>query len=172
MMVSGAISKRGGVLQERDVPADRFLKEMGARGLPIAYNLNGAQALGFARDRHSFNTSDLRRMQDQRAFLKALLAKATSPGVYLNPFTAYPFASSAAGAVSVDKGTHLYDLVQVAFALRNPQTGTVPIATANYATANAGTAVLWNRSQALALFSAMKNGQTVPPSLLSGTKVG
>ena len=45
MMASGEISKSGDVLQERDVPADRFLKEMGARGLPIAYNLNGAQAL-------------------------------------------------------------------------------------------------------------------------------
>jgi LCP family protein required for cell wall assembly len=135
------------------------------------HNLNGTQALGFVRDRHSFATSDLVRMQDQRAFLKALLAKATSPGVYLNPFTAYPFASSAAGAVSVDKGTHLYDLVQVAFALRNPETGTVPIADAAYFTPNAGEAVLWNRTQALALFNAMKNGQTVSPSLLSGTKV-
>jgi hypothetical protein len=45
-------------------------------------------------------------MQDQRAFLRALLDKATSPGVYLNPFTALPFGSAAAGAISVDHGTH------------------------------------------------------------------
>ena len=44
--------------------------------------LNGAQALAFVRDRHSFANEDLQREQDQRAFLKALLGKATSPGVY------------------------------------------------------------------------------------------
>jgi len=50
-------------------------------------SLNGTQALEFVRDRHSFATSDLQRIQDQRAFLAALLSKATSPSDYLNPFT-------------------------------------------------------------------------------------
>ncbi len=134
--------------------------------------LNGTQALAFVRDRHSFADEDLQRMQDQRAFLKALLDKATSPGVYLDPFTALPFGSAAAGAISVDQGTHLNDLVSAALALRDPLTGTVPIANANYITANAGDAVQWNSTEALALFNALKNGQAVPSSLLSGTKVG
>jgi len=134
--------------------------------------LNGTQALAFVRDRHSFADEDLQRMQDQRAFLKALLDKATSAGVYLNPFTALPFGSSAAGAISVDQGTHLYDLVQAALALRDPETGTVPIANANYETSNAGDAVQWNQTEALALFNALKNGQPVAKGLLSGTKVG
>ncbi len=133
--------------------------------------LNGDQALAFVRDRHSFAEQDLQRMQDQRAFLKALLNKATSPGVYLNPFTALPFGSSAADAVSVDQGTHLYDLVQAALALRNPVTGTVPIGNANYAS-SVGDAVLWNHTEALQLFNALKNGQPVPSGLLKGTKVG
>ena len=94
--------------------------------------LNGDQALAFVRDRHSFADEDLQRMQDQRAFLRALLDKATSPGVYLNPFTALPFGSSAASSISVDQGTDLYDLVNAALALRDPLTGTVPIANANY----------------------------------------
>ena len=134
--------------------------------------LEGAQALAFVRDRHSFADEDLQRMQDQRAFLKALLDKATSPGVYLDPFTALPFGSAAASAISVDQGTHLYNLITAALALRDPLTGTVPIADANYYTTNAGDAVLWNSSQALALFNALKNGQTVPPGLLGGTTVG
>jgi hypothetical protein len=92
--------------------------------------------------------------------------------VYLNPFTALPFGSSAASSISVDQGTQLYDLIKVAFALRNPQTGTVPVADANYVTANAGDAVLWNRTEALQLFNALKNDQKVPANLLSGTKVG
>jgi LCP family protein required for cell wall assembly len=135
-------------------------------------NLNGAQALAFVRDRHSFADEDLQREQDQRAFLKALLSKATSPSVYLNPFVALPFGSTAASSISIDQGTHLYNLISVALALRNPQTGTVPIANANYATANAGDAVLWNQSEALQLFTALKNNQQVPADLLSGTQVG
>jgi LCP family protein required for cell wall assembly len=134
-------------------------------------NMDGVQALAFVRDRHSFADEDLQRIEDQRAFLKALLDKATSPGVYLNPFTALPFASTAASSISVDTGTSLYDMIQAAMALRDPQTGTVPIANANYET-SAGDAVLWDRSQALELFNDLKNGQTVPAGLLSGTTVG
>jgi saccharopine dehydrogenase-like NADP-dependent oxidoreductase len=37
MLASGAIAKRGGVLQERDVPADLFLHEMEKRGIRIQY---------------------------------------------------------------------------------------------------------------------------------------
>src|SRR5580658_3826510 len=134
------------------------------------HNLNGVQALAFVRDRHSFATEDLQRIQDQRAFLSALLKKATTPGVYLNPFTALAFGSAAASAISVDQGTHLSDLVSAAMALRDPQTGTVPIANSNYYT-NAGDAVQWNQAKALELFNALKNGQTVPSSLLGGTKL-
>ena len=39
MLASGAISKRGGVLQERDVPADLFLDEMSKRGIHIQYSV-------------------------------------------------------------------------------------------------------------------------------------
>ena len=134
-------------------------------------NLNGTQAIQFVRSRHAFATSDLQRIQDQRAFLQALLSKATSPGVYLNPFTALPFASTSASAIAIDKGTSLQNLLQVAFALRAPQTGTVPIADANFPTA-AGDAVKWNTSQALQLFNALKADKPVPAGLLTGTKVG
>ncbi len=135
------------------------------------HNLNGTQALAFVRDRHSFATGDLQRIQDQRAFLSALLNKATSPGVYLNPFTALPFGSTAASSMSVDTGTSLLDLVHVASALRSPQTGTVPIANPNYYT-NAGDSVLWNKTQATELFDALKTDSTVPSGLLKGTSVG
>jgi LCP family protein required for cell wall assembly len=154
------------------LPAPLHDEDSGANLPAGCQNLNGAQALAFVRDRHSFANEDLQREQDQRAFLKALLGKATSPSVYLNPFTALPFGSAAASSMSVDQGTHLYNLVSAALALRNPQTGTVPIANPDYPTANAGDAVLWNQSQALQLFNALKNDQQVPASLLSGTTVG
>jgi LCP family protein required for cell wall assembly len=143
-------------------------------GLTLAagcHNLDGAQALAFVRDRHSFATEDLQRIQDQRAFLAALLKKATSPGVYLNPFTALPFASTSATAISADKGTSLLDLISAARALRNPVTGTVPIANPNYET-QAGDAVEWNQTQATQLFNDLKTDATIPSSLLSGTSLG
>jgi LCP family protein required for cell wall assembly len=133
--------------------------------------LNGTQALEFVRDRDSFATGDLQRIQDQRDYLKALLSKATSPSVFLNPFKALPFGSSAASSISVDQGTHLYDLIKVALALRNPETGTVPIANADLQTA-AGDSVEWNQSEATQLFNALKNNQAVPANLLSGTQTG
>jgi LCP family protein required for cell wall assembly len=135
-------------------------------------NLTGTQALAFVRDRHSFATQDLQREQDQRVFLEALMKKATSPGVYLNPFTALPFGSTAAGSITVDKGTNLWDLYQVSQALKNPLTTTVPIANANYVTPNAGDAVKWDRTQALELFNDLAQDKPVPASLVSGTKVG
>ena len=102
------------------VPADPT-GDSGFKGLAAGcHNLNGTQAIAFVRDRHSFATSDLQRIQDQRAFLSALLSKATSPGVYLNPFTALPFGSTAASSIAVDKGTSLYDLLQAAHGAARP----------------------------------------------------
>ncbi len=135
------------------------------------HNLDGDQALAFVRDRHSFATEDLQRIQDQRAFLSALLKKATSPGVYLNPFTALSFGSTAASSMSVDIGTSLLDLVHAASALRDPETGTVPIANNNYYT-SAGDTVLWNTTEATELFKALKNDSAIPAGLLSGTTIG
>jgi LCP family protein required for cell wall assembly len=171
--LADVVSAVGGVRMcvKTAVPADPT-GDSGFTGLAAGcHNLNGTQAIAFVRDRHSFATSDLQRIQDQRAFLAALLSKATSPGVYLNPFTALPFASTAASSIAVDKGTSLWDLIQVAQALRGPQSGTVPIANANYQT-RAGDAVLWDQAQALELFNALKAGKPVPAGLLSGTQVG
>ena len=131
--------------------------------------LDGAQALGFVRTRN-FAESDLQREQDQRLFLKALLSKMTSLGTIINPFAALPAASGATGSLTVDQGTNLYNLVKVAFALRNPETTTVPIANASYVT-SAGDSVLWNTAEASRLFHDLKTDTPVPRSLLTGSKV-
>jgi LCP family protein required for cell wall assembly len=131
--------------------------------------LSGGQALAYVRDRHSFNSQDLQREQNQRLFLKALLKKMTSLGVMLNPFAAIPAASGTASALTVDQGTSLYQLVEVALALRDPITTTVPISSSNYPTA-AGDAVLWNSSQAHELWQALRNDKKVPKSLITGSK--
>ena len=130
--------------------------------------LDGAEALGYVRTRHQFANQDLQREQNQQLFLRALLRKMTSPATLLNPFASVPAAFGAAGAVKVDKGTHLYQLLQLALALRNPQTTTVPIANANVATA-AGDAVLWDNARANQLFRDLNHDRPVPKSLLTGS---
>ena len=103
-------------------------------------------------------------------FIRALLTKMTSPGTLLNPFAAVPAALGSAGSIKVDRGTHLYQLISVAFALRHPQTTTVPIADSNYST-SVGDSVLWDRTRALELFNDLKADRRVPRSLLTGSRV-
>jgi len=130
--------------------------------------LDGAQALGYVRTRHNFANQDLQRIQDQRLFMKALLKKVTSLGVVLNPFAAIPAALGATDTLTVDRGTSLYQLVRVAFALRSPQTTTVPIATGE--TLSVGSVLIWDHAKATQLFDDLKNDRRVPKSLLTGSK--
>jgi LCP family protein required for cell wall assembly len=141
----------------------------GARLKKGCQTLDGDQALAYVRTRHNFSDQDLQRVQDQRLFMRALLTKLTSPGVILNPFASVPAALGVANTVTVDQGTSLYQLIKAAFALRHPETTTVPIANSNYATA-AGDAVQWNSAEATQLFNDLKNDQPVPKSLLTGSK--
>jgi LCP family protein required for cell wall assembly len=133
--------------------------------------LSGGEALAYVRDRGSFATQDLQREQDQRIFLKALLDKMTSTGVMLNPFASLPAASGVVSALTVDNGTSLYNLYQVAEAMRDPLTTTVPIATSTAMTP-AGESVLWNTQQAKELFNDLQTGQPVPKDLITGSQPG
>jgi LCP family protein required for cell wall assembly len=132
--------------------------------------LSGGEALSYVRDRHNFANQDLQRVQDQRLFLRSMLSKLTSTGTIINPFQSIPAAFGAADTITVDSGTHLYQLIQVAFALRHPQTTTVPIANANYPTA-AGDAVQLDAAQAHQLFRALARDHAVPKQLLSGSQL-
>jgi len=130
--------------------------------------LSGGKALSFVRTRHQFTTQDLQREQNQRVFMKALLSKMTSPGVMFNPFALVPAALGSVGALIVDEGTHLNQLVSVAFALRSPETTTVPVANSNLVTPQ-GDAVQWNKAQAARLFRDLNSDTPVPKRLITGS---
>ena len=130
--------------------------------------LSGGKALSFVRTRHQFATQDLQREQNQRVFMKALLSKMTSPGVMFNPFALVPAALGSVGALIVDEGTHLNQLVSVAFALRSPETTTVPVANSNLITPQ-GDAVQWNKAQAARLFRDLNSDTPVPKRLITGS---
>jgi LCP family protein required for cell wall assembly len=130
--------------------------------------LSGGKALSFVRTRHQFSSQDLQREQNQRVFIKALLSKMTSPGVMFNPFASVPAALGAVDSLTVDEGTHLNQLISVAFALRQPETTTVPIGNSSYATPQ-GDAVLWDPAQAGRLFRDLNSDTPVPKKLITGS---
>lgn len=143
-----------------------------ASGLTIkkgCQNLSGGKALAYVRDRHNFAEQDLQRVQDQRLLMKALLGKLTSPGTLLNPFAIIPAADGATSTLTVDKDTSLLSLAGAAFALKHPETTTVPIANANYTTPTGESAVEWDSTQVHELFGDLNNGRPVPASLISGS---
>jgi LCP family protein required for cell wall assembly len=131
------------------------------------HTLNGSQSIGFLRSR-AFGVGDLQRIQDQRLFLQALVHKLASPGTLLNPFTAFPVASDSAGALTVDNGTSLYQLLQAGLSMRAAQTTTVPFG--GFATYSVGSVVLWNEATAKQLFSDLATDKPVPKSLITGSK--
>ncbi len=130
--------------------------------------IDGKQALAFVRTR-SFADGDLQREQDQRAFMKALLSKMTSTSSMINPFASIPAASGAASALTVDSGTQLYQLLSVAFALRDPVTTMVPFG--SYANNAAGSVVLWDTTRAQQMFNDLSKDQALPNDLVKGSSV-
>jgi LCP family protein required for cell wall assembly len=128
------------------------------------HHVNGITALEFARDRHSFPTSDLARIQDQQQLISTALIQGINSGLVANPIRLARFLSSVSAAVKVDQG---FDVVRLADELRGISPAdvtftTVPLANTNYATPSGESAVLWNYSAAAALFNELKTDQ--PPA--------
>lgn len=116
--------------------------------------IDGDQALAFVRDRHSFTGGDLQREQDQRIFLEALLKKATSSSVYLNPKSAAMTTLDASGTLGVDNGTHLWDLAALSQALPGARTLDVP--TRAGTVKGVGDVLYWKKSAARRLFASLR----------------
>ncbi|MEO3874082.1 LCP family protein [Nonomuraea sp. B12E4] len=128
--------------------------------------LNGAQALGYVRTRKGGALPDFERTKRQRQFLGAVVKKAASPGVLINPFTSIPLAMSATDAVEVDSGTGVFDMLSLGLAMGDsPVTTVVPFG-GNEQLADGGAAVKWDRAKALALFNALKEDKPVPQDIL------
>jgi LCP family protein required for cell wall assembly len=126
------------------------------------HHVDGITALEFARDRHSFPTSDLARIQDQQQLISTALSEGISSGMLANPLRLERFLSAASATVKVDQG---FNVVRLADEMRGVSPNdvtftTVPLANLNYQTPSGESAVLWNTSAAAALFNGLKNDQT------------
>jgi len=153
----------GGV---RMCPAEPISDPLAGIDLPAGcQQLDGRNALGFVRSRATAR-ADLDRMTHQREFVSALLKRATSPAVLLNPLRWYPMIDAATGTVTVDEGGHIWDLARLAWALQDePVTTTVPVA--EYTSSDVGSIVVWDSEAAGRLFDALAQDGPVPPDVLN-----
>ncbi|MGV9793776.1 MULTISPECIES: LCP family glycopolymer transferase [unclassified Gordonia (in: high G+C Gram-positive bacteria)] len=130
------------------------------------HRLNGRQALTLVRSR-DFPQADLVRVVNQRKFLSALVSRATSPGVLLNPFRFFGFVNGAVDALVVDRHDHIWNLAALAFALRDdPITTTTPTGPAEF---DGGESVLPVSENTKQFFEYLKAGKPVPEQLLDTT---
>ena len=105
-------------------------------------------------------------MSNQRELISALMDKVTSPATLLNPFRMWSVAGKGVGALAVDDGDHLIDLVRLAWAAKGlGTTTTVPIGR-EYDQAGVGSVITWDQTRARALFEALRQDKQVPKSAL------
>ncbi|GGL34109.1 LCP family protein [Planomonospora parontospora] len=128
--------------------------------------LDGGTALGYVRTRATGAIPDFDRTQRQRQFFSAVVKKAASPGVLLNPFTSVPLAFSATDSVAVGTETGSFDLLSLALAMGdNPVTTVVPIG--SLPTIGGQSVVKWDREKALRMFRALAEDKPVPKDVLA-----
>jgi LCP family protein required for cell wall assembly len=125
------------------------------------HHVNGITALQYARDRHSFATSDLARISDQQRLLASLLSEAISSGTLANPLRLSRFLQATLAAVKVDQGLNVAALADQLRGIspHEVQFMTVPLSNYNYQTPTGQLAVLWDNTQSQALFQELKNDQ-------------
>jgi LCP family protein required for cell wall assembly len=153
---AGLVDDVGGVQM---CPTEPISDPLAGLNIPAGCQvLDGPQALGYVRTRHT-PRGDLDRVVHQREFLGALIARASSPAVLLNPFHSVPLAIDAPETITVDNGDHVWDLARLGWALRslssgNAVTETVPIAGFGPVT-DGSSGVLWDHEAAARLFSGL-----------------
>lgn len=128
--------------------------------------LDGVDSLKFVRTRVFDGLGDLGRMKRQQEFAGAMLRKATSAGVLLNPVKMVDFINSALDSVVTDEGLSQGDLLTLGKQLRNlsasnVRTLTIPLKYYNYNKNGVSAAVLWDPVLAPELFERIKNDEAL-----------
>jgi LCP family protein required for cell wall assembly len=128
------------------------------------HTLRGGQALQYVRARHVDGASDLGRMHRQQRFLAALIERATSSGVLLNPMRFRDVTRAVLSSVRADKGFGTDELLDLGRAMRNfsPSSSeftTVPIGRMGYAVKGVGSTLRWDPVRSGRLFRALREDE-------------
>ncbi len=125
------------------------------------HTLKGGEALQYVRARHVDGASDLSRMKRQQRFLAALIDRATSSGILLNPIKFRDVTRAVLGSVRADKGFGTDELLALGRAMRNfsPSSSeftTVPIGQMGYAVKGVGSTLKWDPVKSERIFRALR----------------
>jgi LCP family protein required for cell wall assembly len=131
---------------------------------PGTHTLRGGPALQYVRARHVDGASDLSRMQRQQLFLAALIDRATSSGILLNPMKFRDVARAVLGSVRADKEFGTAELLDLGRAMRNfsPSSSeftTVPIGRMGYAVKGVGSTLKWDPRKSERLFRSLREDE-------------
>ncbi|GAB2751450.1 LCP family protein [Salinifilum aidingensis] len=133
-------------------------------------HLDGPTALGFVRARYGLEGGDLERAENQRKLLGALVDKATSPTVLLNPYRAWRLASDGPRTFLVDNGAHVWHLMFLARSMGRISGGegvTTSVPFGEFETTPDGQSVVrWDSENAARMFEAVANDEPIPRDLL------
>ncbi|MFC5815412.1 LCP family protein [Nonomuraea harbinensis] len=124
------------------------------------HELQGAQALGYARTRATAR-SDLDRIDRQQQVISALLNRALSADTLANPAKLASFVNTTLGTIKVDPDDGLLGLATQLrdVKLDNVQFADVPLEDVDFRTSTGESAVLWDKQKARELFRAIEADQ-------------
>ncbi|MER8071576.1 LCP family protein [Streptomyces sp. NPDC094034] len=128
---------------------------------PGTHSMNGGQALQYVRSRHIDGAADLGRMQRQQRFLAALIDRATSSGVLLNPVRFKEVSSTMLASVRADAGFGTEQLLALNEAMRgfSPSSSeftSVPLVGDGVSVKGVGATVKWDPVKSRELFRALR----------------
>ncbi|MET9801538.1 LCP family protein [Streptomyces sp. NPDC006368] len=137
------------------------------------HELDGGKALQYVRSRHVDGASDLGRMQRQQRFVAALIDRATSEGVLLNPVRFQEVVTSVLSSVRADEGFRTEEMLALSKAMRgfkasSSEFASVPVAQASFPVKGLGSTVKWDTVKAKKLFRALREDRPLAPYTARG----
>ncbi len=138
------------------------------------HHVNGVTALEYARDRHSFATSDLARIFDQQQLIATVASQAIRSGTLTDLARISRLMSAVTSMVKIDQGLNVVELASELRSIRPEGItfDTVPLANVDYTTPTGLSAVLWNQPAANALFARIGADQLPPRPHRTGRGTG
>ncbi len=128
-------------------------------------HINGAEALAFVRDRHSYADEDLGRIQAQQRFVSSVARKVTSPSVLLNPLEFNRIVSTATKSITTDMSSaQLLSFVNEMRSFKPSQLQFITVPIANSSGRNApgiGSVLDWNPVLSAKLFTDLRDDSSL-----------
>lgn len=124
-------------------------------------HVDGEAGLAYVRARNLDARADLGRVERQQRFLAAMVGRATSSDVLLDPRALVRFLDAALSAVRADPGLTQQELVALGARLRHVSGAdirfqTVPVADPSFRTEAGESVARWDEAASAALFTAMR----------------